>query len=529
MSETDNIIRSNGPVLKFKNPKSPVDKVDSKPEIKEEKKVEEPTIQVSDDLEKMVLRCLEKLQVTMLQGEPGIRGPQGPSGPPGRDGAPGKKGDTGAPGKNGPPGKDGVDGINGLNGINGENGMNGLDGMTGPEGKPGPPGVNGKKGDPGTCHHSSSSSSTLKTKSTIYVDQKYGDDETAVAENAGKPFKSISKAIKHAKNDECIILAPGNYGTLQLKPGVWIEGSHGLVLFDQIVTSENYKWKKNEASYISKISIRSNDKPALITDRGTVILNYCNLSTIYSRHSNNDAILCDIKDSKVHVNGSNLTLESYGSNDLCTSIYAKGNETEVLMDNNAFEIKREGSDSLVYTLYNAVKMGNIRISRSDVVIDADDTNKVQMEYVSEDAGINSEIKGTTFGERSTATSYKSGKSEIIHKPVTTTHNSVNTIITNSNTRIIKTDVTLLPTDNFIIISSEQKCSITLPLLNAPKLKELSGNVQSIVYIIKSTKEFVTHQIITGDNNRINEFDKSISIDNNKTIYIRSVGSDWITY
>jgi hypothetical protein len=518
------IIQSNAPILKFK---TTTPKHDQKPEVKAEIKVDQPKIteskiEITDALEQMVIECIQRLQITVLkgeQGEPGV-GVEGKTGPRGGDGIQGRSGKDGKDGKPGKNGADGKDGIDGINGKDGEDGRNGLDGADGQRGIPGPPGPPGKTGAPGS---SSEGRGNIKTKSTIYVDQKFGNDETAKSENAGLPFKSISKAMKYAKADECIIVAPGNYGVLSLRPGVWIEGSHGLVLFDQIVTSENYKWKKNDAVYISNIAVRSNDKPALNIDRGNVHMNYCNISSIYGHHTNNDAVVCEISNSKVYVNSSTINLESLGSNEMCSMIRATGTETEILMDNDAFEIKRDGNDSLIYTLYNAVKMGNIRISRSDVVIDANDTNIVKMEYTSEDAGVNSEIRGTTLGEKSSNQSYKSTKSDNKWKaPPTSSAN-------NNTTRIVKSDVQLTPTDSFIIITSEQKCNITLPVLTAPKLKELSGNVQSIVYTIKSTKDLVNHQILTSETNRINEFDKNITLEYGKILNIRSVGSDWITY
>jgi len=526
---SENIILNNAPIIKFKTPKTeqkqePV--VDTKHVIKNEVKQEIPD--VPDNLEKMILDCIRKLEITILKGDPGETGSTGAQGKTGASGAKGDTGATGRPGRDGKdgsnglpgrdggpgiPGKDGKDGADGQNGINGRNGTDGADGGQGIPGKP------GRDGAPGTS--TKSSSSNLKTKSTIYVDQKFGNDDTAVSENAGLPYKTLAKAMKYATTNDCIIINPGSYGILSLRPNLWIESSHGLVLFDQILTPDNYKWKKNDAVYLSKISVRSHDKPALSIDRGNIYLNNCNISSSYGHSTNSNAVTCDFENCKVHVNGSSVNLESYGSNDLCILIYAKGNETEVLMDNNALEIKRVGSDALIYTLYNSVKMGNIRISRSDVVIDADDSNKVQMEYVSEDAGVNSEIRGTTYNERSSNPSYKSTKSEV--KPWKPNADL------NANTRIIKEDATLTPNDNFIIITSEQKCNITLPVLTAPKLKELSGNIQSIVYIIKSTKEFVNHTILAGENNRINEFDKSITLDNSKTLHLRSVGSDWIIY
>jgi hypothetical protein len=528
---SENIILNNAPIIKFKTPKTEQKQehvIDTKPVVKNEAKDTTLDIpDVPDNLEKMVLDCIRKLEITLLkgiQGEPGIGregkpGPRGADGAPGVPGKPGKNGISGADGKPGQNGLNGVDGKPGENGINGTDGRNGLDGAPGRDGAVGPEGPRGRDGPSGTS--TKSSSSNLKTKSTIYVDQKFGNDDTAVSENAGLPYKTLAKAMKYATTNDCIIINPGSYGILSLRPNLWIESSHGLVLFDQILTPDNYKWKKNDAVYLSKISVRSHDKPALSIDRGNIYLNNCNISSSYGHSTNSNAVTCDFENCKVHVNGSSVNLESYGSNDLCTLIYAKGNETEVLMDNNAFEIKRIGSDALIYTLYNSVKMGNIRISRSDVVIDADDSNKVQMEYVSEDAGVNSEIRGTTYNERSSNPSYKSTKSEV--KPWKPNADL------NTNTRIIKEDATLTPNDNFIIITSEQKCNITLPTLTAPKLKELSGNIQSIVYIIKSTKEFVNHTILAGENNRINEFDKSITLDNSKTLHLRSVGSDWIIY
>ena len=530
---SDDIIRSNNNFIKFK-PNLEEQKVS--PKNTQDIRENNNPIKIEDDskenLKKLVLECIQDLEITMLRGPQGVQGEMGPTGPGGPTGGRGARGATGATGKDGhdgidgnngatgAPGKNGRNGYDGKDGADGINGRNGADGTRGPHGHPGMNGATGPPGPPCIC--SGEKSSKTKIKSTIYVDPKYGSDSKGEVENLSKPFRTIEEAIKNSKSDECIILAPGNYGTLIVKPSLWIEAQHGLVIFDQIITSDKYKWKDKDAVYLSGISIRANDRPAVVMEKGSIFINDSNICSYYGHNTKNDAYLLNLQNCKLNISLSNLFLESYGNNETVASIYATGSGTEVLIDNSHFNIKRDGADSNIYISYNDVKNGKIDVTRSHFKIDDDNNNNVQVEYVSENAGIASAFK-------SNVVSHKTNPSHAITKVNLETKSAPKSSGNSNSTRIIKSDTLLSPTDNFIVITAEQKTQITLPTLTGSKFRDLQGSVDSIVYQFKTTKEFVTHTINTGDNNRINEFDKQIIIDNSKIWNFRSVGDEWIAY
>jgi hypothetical protein len=218
-------------------------------------------------------------------------------------------------------------------------------------------------------------------------------------------------------------------------------------------------------------------------------------------------------------------LESSGNNETISAVYGVGSGTEIYIDNSLFDIRRDGSDSNIYVSYNEVKNGKINFSRAHFKIDADQSNNFQPEFVSENAGIASEFKSHTVSYKSSAnpshTNNKNGFENKIHP--------ANSKAPSNTTRIVKSDTILLPADNFILITAEQKTQITLPTFSGPKLKDLNGTVESIIYQFKVAKEYISHVINAGGNNRINEFDKQIIIDNSKIWTFRSVGDEWICY
>lgn len=82
----------------------------------------------------------QRINVTILQGEPGPPGPAGPAGPKGDTGdtgPAGPKGDTGDPGPQGPKGETGNTGPQGERGPQGSAGPQGPKGDTGPQGPAG--------------------------------------------------------------------------------------------------------------------------------------------------------------------------------------------------------------------------------------------------------------------------------------------------------------------------------------------------------------------------------------------------------
>ena len=94
----------------------------------------------------------QRINVTILQGEPGPPGPEGPAGPKGDTGPAGPagpKGDTGDTGAQGPKGDTGDTGPQGPKGDTGDTGAQGPKGDTGAAGPAGPKGDTGDTGPQG--------------------------------------------------------------------------------------------------------------------------------------------------------------------------------------------------------------------------------------------------------------------------------------------------------------------------------------------------------------------------------------------
>lgn len=202
-----------------------------------------------------------------ITGNIGSIGPTGSIGPPGTTGSIGPigyKGNTGPQGntgKLGPPGNTGSigpQGYKGTTGIQGPTGPQGNTGEKGFQGLIGPTGVTGPKGDIGYFEFFNSN--------TFYVDQKYGNDETAKFEDPIKPFKSIKSAIKSAdllssQNNTNI---PQQY-LIIVKPNIYYEEN----ILDNITSlnSINIKFET------STILVNNNDTPLFNINKNSTINN----------------------------------------------------------------------------------------------------------------------------------------------------------------------------------------------------------------------------------------------------------------
>ena len=87
---------------------------------------------VEDDLNRMIMKSLEKLETTT--GETGPQGPQGETGPQGPQGETGPQGPQGLQGDRGETGPQGPQGLQGDIGVKGDRGETGPQGPTGPKG-----------------------------------------------------------------------------------------------------------------------------------------------------------------------------------------------------------------------------------------------------------------------------------------------------------------------------------------------------------------------------------------------------------
>jgi hypothetical protein len=483
-------------------------------------------------------------------GPPGAMGPIGPKGDPGR---PGDIGPQGPPGRQGPQGVPGIQGeiglpgVQGSRGVPGDKGDKGNPGQQGPRGPPGTEGLQGPEGPSGPIgqqqhyHPQEIVKTSLKHKNTIFVDQKFGSDEDGVSEDEAHPFASIDEAIKVSKAGDCIIVAPGNYGILNVKPDLWIESRYGLAIFDQVRTSDKQNWQKNSACHLKNINIRSFDKAPIIMNKGFLICTDCAILANYTENTVNDAYSLEVDSCKLQLNNCNIVLTSNGNNSIISPLYVKGNDkAEILIDNGTIDVKRNGNDSNIYIVYNLSKSLKVIISRVKIEVDANDTNTIEDQYhpdvsdVDADFSNNmtsvrrnnniSEMPTKSFKRNEAGTSYRNNginqvKVENKESVKSSGINSLNVITKNCN-------ITL--NDKIILINTDDNIIITLPELRGPKTDRCEGNLGTEIITFKVLKQVCTVTLKTSGENRINIYDKSLTISSDKTVQLCTLGCDWVS-
>jgi hypothetical protein len=481
-------------------------------------------------------------------GPPGPTGSAGPKGDTGRPGDVGPQGPAGRQGPQGPPGVQGEMGLQGIQGTRGPQGDKGDKGNPGPQGPRGPPGPEGPQGIEGPQgpsiqpyhHHQETVKTSSKHKNCIFVDQKYGDDETAESENQALPFATIEEAIKVSKTGDCIVVAPGNYGILNIKPDLWIESRYGLVIFDQIRSSEKQNWPKNSACHLKNISIRSYDKSPIISNKGFLVCTDCAIIANYSENTNNDAYSLEVDSCKLQLNNCNTILNVSGNNKIISPLFVKGNDkTEVLIDNGSIDVKRNGNDSQIYVVYNLSKSLKVNISRVKIDVDANDTNTIENDYHPDVSDVDADFSGNT-------TSVKRGNniSEIPMKSFKRDDKGGMSYRNTENVKeekfvpqikssginslnVVTKSCSITLNDKIIIINSDDNLVITLPELRGPKTERCEGNLGTEIITFKVLKQVCSVTLKTSGENRINIYDKSLTISADKTVQLCTLGCDWI--
>jgi hypothetical protein len=494
-------------------------------------------------------------------GQPGIQGPPGPQGslgPRGEQGIPGPQGLTGKMGPSGPEGIRGPPGMQGPEGPPGPMGLEGPEGPSGPAGIPGPPGPqgpSGPKGDtgpagpPGKSVDLENLKINNKCNNTIFVDIKYGNDETGTPDDASFPFMNINSAVKEAKTGDTIIVKPGNYGTLLLKPNIWIEASHGLVVFDSVKTDIKYKWGRDSTVYIKGITVRSYDKPSLELTRGHTLFINCTIMCVYSSNTLIDSFLANIENCKLHICESNIILEANGRNEIISVFKISGNDSNIslLVDGGSMEVKRLGSDSNVYVIYNFSKSKNLTVSRCRIDFEVDSSNNIEPEYHSESENLASEFTGNFISnkrESKTGEHIESESKNDSSERISSERLQSNIVSNlqdskwNKNNNTIKTEISyvkivdsnafLNENDRIVLINNNHsKCIINLPEIKGDSLENCRGTLKTCNLKIKNLSTGLMHTINARGTSKIDILDRNKSIRPGETIEFCSVGNDWV--
>lgn len=169
-----------------------------------------------------------------IQGVTGRTGATGATGPQGIQGIQGVTGSTGAVGFTGVTGSQGATGIQGISGSTGSTGATGSQGIqgntgvtghtgpccTGPTGATGAQGIQGATGATGA--NGMNGPQMLNINNTLFVDEQFGNNATAIREDETKPYRTITAALLAALPGDTVYVHPGNYN------------ENGLFLKDQV-------------------------------------------------------------------------------------------------------------------------------------------------------------------------------------------------------------------------------------------------------------------------------------------------------
>lgn len=475
------------------------------------------------------------------QGPPGQKGDTGPRGDsiPGPPGIRGEKGDPGPRGDTvvGPPGPRGVPGDKGDRGHQGPPGPKGPQGDEGPQGKEGPPGpVGNGYGAEGYRH------SNMRHKNIIFVDQHNGNDETGSPEDESLPFSTVNEAIKSAKQGDTIVVAPGVYGIVNLKPDLWIQPKWGIVIFNQVRIDNTYKWSKGSMTHIKDICIKNHDRSAVLISKGFLTLSNCGIISKYNADTVIDGYCIEVDSSKLQLNNCNVLLEANGNNPIISPFYIKGNEkVEVLVDGGSIDVKRDGNESNIYVVYNLSKSLKVNVTRVNINIDANETNSVQSQYHPESAlEIDTDFNGTTtsvkrnnnisemkmdsFMKNESGTSYRSRPT--LSEPVGLS-NEIKVRDELDSLLVVKKSTSITLKNRIVVVNSEDDVTITLPELSGSKIDKSEGAYRTDTVIFKVLKAACTVTLKTSGDNRIDIYDKSIAVTKESPVTLCTIGSEWI--
>jgi hypothetical protein len=476
-------------------------------------------------------------------GPPGIKGDQGPRGdsiigPAGIRGEKGDKGDRGDPG---------IPGQQGIRGLTGDKGPRGYDGPTGPKGPQGPEGVQGQEGPQGIPGISSNSGvnnyenykPVIYKANTLYVDLIYGDDNTAVREDSSRPYKDINEAIRNSCKGDCIVVHPGKYGIVKLKPNVWIEAAHGLVIFDQVINIDEKQWTERSFSCLKGINIHSNDRSPIKFKNGNLNLYDCSIIAKYDSTTNEDAKGLEIESSKIILQNSYLCIESSGNNELITPFFVTGNQkTDILMDGGTIDVHRNGDYSKIFFVYNISKSTNIVISRVKIDVDANDTNIVEQQYDqnSDDSETNMDFNGSVASVkrnnnvsdvpmksviRKGQVSYNPNKTAMPTKIEQKEYNNINIV------HVVKTNANISPDDKLVIANTNENITLTLPMLTGSDLEQSEGRMSTHIITFKSISDYGVIVIKAANGNKIDDLSDNVTCTKSNPITLCSIGKCWI--
>ena len=391
-----------------------------------------------------------------------------------------------------------------------------------------------------------------KCNNTIFVDIKYGNDETGTPDDSSFPFMNLNMAMKQCKPGDTIIINPGNYGTIYLKPNIWIEASHGLVIFDAVKTDKNYKWTRDSTVYIKGITVRSYDKYAIELSKGHVLFINCCIICIYSSNTLIDSFLGCIENCKLHICESNIIMEANGKNEIISVFKISGTENNIslLVDGGSMEVKRLGTDSNIYIIYNLSKSKNLIVSRCRIDFDTDQSNNIEPEYHGDSTEIvQSEFRGNFISNKNESHTTNNNKNLDRNEVVQSERLQSNVVSnlpdskwnkntnTNTNTgknelstvKIVDSNNFLTPDDKIILINNNTgKCIIHLPEIRGDSLEDCRGILKCINLKIKNLSTGLMHSISVRGTSKIDVLDRSKSIRAGETIEFCSVGNDWIT-
>jgi hypothetical protein len=557
-----------------KLPEKPIEKQLDKPN--NEQKIKKQEKEVPQDIKDEIIQNikaknfnLDNYQIIIYnKGERGVQGPEGsvgpigpegPPGPRGRDGIPGPIGHTGPAGHIGPEGGIGLRGPAGPQGIRGAVGPPGSRGPAGDQGEPGIQGEQGPQGPAGICECNNSNPSSIKAsvkyKNTIFVDQKFGNDDAGMPEDKAHSFQTMDAAIKASKAGDFIIVSPGSYGIVNLKPDVWIEASHGIVFFDIVKTSDSYKWSKNSAAHLKGITIKSYDRTPIILNKGFIIFVDCNILSIYTSQTNVDAYAVELNSAKTEFRNCNFNLQADGNNKIISLLYISGNEnTEIAVDGGNIAINRVGNDSNIYLSYNVSKAINIKFQRAVVDFDIDETtNTFEHQYNTAQSSVNSEFTGNMVSAKRNIDDSKSEKRTTMNENIVShvdsnavskwnNNNGINakkenSIISNgqnnaftsfTSLRVVTDSCNLNLNDKIIVINTDNNITLTLPQITGPETSLCKGSLATEIFEFKVLQSECLVTLKTLGDSRINTLEKSITLVSDRSIRLCSLGKDWIT-
>jgi len=288
--------------------------------------------------------------VSGIVGPDGINGPDGEQGLQGASGINGPSGNIGAiSGPTGPSGASGITGIVGPEGVSGYTGVSGPTGpvVSGPIGQSGANGAIGEVGASGSFGASGASGASgptgLFVNRTLFVDATFGNNTTAVPQNASRPYQTIPAAITAATSGDVVYIRAGAYSTttgIQLKNNVTLYCELGVTL-------------TYIGAFSSSLFILPNGGGSTIR-----VLGYANMTSNIGIFNVNNPIYGSFNN--IYVEAESITKNGTGGG----ALFNNANTTS---NNYIINVKKV---TLIGTLINV--SANITVGSSNVIINIDE-------------------------------------------------------------------------------------------------------------------------------------------------------------